>query len=64
MRALFLIPGDSSRQLQAFAAVAAVADQLGAEVQVRRPDVFHSPDFIPPAFGARRRVTRGSPNPT
>ncbi|QVL52195.1 MAG: lipopolysaccharide heptosyltransferase family protein [Cyanobium sp. M30B3] len=34
MRALFLIPGDSSRQLQAFAAVAAVADQLDAEVQV------------------------------
>jgi ADP-heptose:LPS heptosyltransferase len=34
MRALFLIPGDSSRQLQAFPAVAAVADQLRAEVQV------------------------------
>ncbi|MDT8304553.1 MAG: glycosyltransferase family 1 protein [Anaerolineae bacterium] len=29
---------------------------LGAEVQVRRPDLFHSPDFIPPGFGARRRV--------
>lgn len=37
MRALFLIPGDSSRQLQAFAAVAAVAEQLGAEVQVVCP---------------------------
>ena len=37
MRALFLIPGESSRQLQAFAAVAAVADQLGAEVQVVCP---------------------------
>ena len=34
MRALFLIPGDASRQLQAFAAAAAVADQLRAEVQV------------------------------
>lgn len=37
MRALFLIPGDSSRQLQAFAAVAAVAEQLQAEVQVVCP---------------------------
>lgn len=37
MRALFLIPGESSRQLQAFAAVAAVAEQLGAEVQVVCP---------------------------
>ena len=37
MRALFLIPGESSRQLQAFAAVAAVADQLGAAVQVVCP---------------------------
>lgn len=37
MRALFLIPGDSSRQLQAFAAVAAVADQLQAAVQVVCP---------------------------
>jgi ADP-heptose:LPS heptosyltransferase len=37
MRALFLIPGDSSRQLQAFPAVAAVADQLQAEVQVVCP---------------------------
>lgn len=34
MRALFLIPGDSSQQLQAFPAVAAVADQLQAQVQV------------------------------
>ena len=34
MRALFLLPGDGSRQLQAFAAVAAVAQQLSAEVQV------------------------------
>ncbi|MEY4745510.1 MAG: hypothetical protein RLZZ442_102, partial [Cyanobacteriota bacterium] len=30
MRALFLIPGGSSQQLQSFAAVAAVADQLHA----------------------------------
>ncbi|SBO42996.1 glycosyltransferase family 9 protein [Cyanobium sp. NIES-981] len=37
MRALFLIPGDSSRQLQAFPAVAAVANQLRAEVQVVCP---------------------------
>jgi ADP-heptose:LPS heptosyltransferase len=37
MRALFLIPGESSRQLQAFPAVAAVAEQLGAEVQVVCP---------------------------
>jgi len=37
MRALFLNPGDASRQLQAFAAVAAVADQLQAEVQVVCP---------------------------
>ncbi|MBD2422649.1 lipopolysaccharide heptosyltransferase family protein [Cyanobium sp. FACHB-13342] len=37
MRALFLIPGGSSQQLQSFAAVAAVADQLGAEVQVVCP---------------------------
>jgi ADP-heptose:LPS heptosyltransferase len=37
MRALFLIPGESSRQLQAFAAVAAVAEQLGAEAQVVCP---------------------------
>lgn len=29
---------------------------LGAEVALRRPDVFHSPDFIPPAFGAARRI--------
>jgi hypothetical protein len=34
MRALFLIPGDASRQLQALPAVAAVAEQLGATVQV------------------------------
>jgi ADP-heptose:LPS heptosyltransferase len=37
MRALFLIPGESSRQLQAFPAVAAVADQLGARAQVVCP---------------------------
>jgi ADP-heptose:LPS heptosyltransferase len=37
MRALFLLPGDGSRQLQAFAAVAAVADQLSAAVQVVCP---------------------------
>jgi ADP-heptose:LPS heptosyltransferase len=37
MRALFLIPGESSRQLQAFPAVAAVADQLRADVQVVCP---------------------------
>ena len=37
MRALFLIPGDGSRQLQAFAAVAAVAEQLRAEAQVVCP---------------------------
>jgi len=34
MRALFLIPGDAVRQLQAMPAVAAVADQLKATVQV------------------------------
>ncbi len=34
MRALFLIPGDVSRQLQAFPAVAAVSTQLQAEVHV------------------------------
>jgi ADP-heptose:LPS heptosyltransferase len=37
MRALFLIPGDSSRQLQAFPAVAAVAGRLQAEIQVVCP---------------------------
>jgi ADP-heptose:LPS heptosyltransferase len=37
MRALFLLPGDASRQLQAFPAVAAVAEQLRAEVQVVCP---------------------------
>ena len=37
MRALFLLPGDGSVQLQAFAAAAAVAEQLGAEVQVVCP---------------------------
>jgi len=37
MRALFLIPGESSLQLQAFAAVAAVAEQVRAEVQVVCP---------------------------
>lgn len=34
MRALFLIPGDAVRQVQAMPAVAAVADQLKATVQV------------------------------
>lgn len=29
---------------------------LGAELLPRRLDVMHSPDFIPPATGARRRV--------
>lgn len=29
---------------------------LGLEMLPHRPDVLHSPDFIPPAFGARRRV--------
>jgi hypothetical protein len=37
MRALFLIPGESSRQLQAFAAVAAVAEQLQASAWVVCP---------------------------
>ncbi len=37
MRALFLIPGESDRQLQAFPAVAAVAEQLDARVQVVCP---------------------------
>ncbi|EDY39494.1 conserved hypothetical protein [Cyanobium sp. PCC 7001] len=37
MRALFLIPGDSSRQLQAFPAVAALAGRLQAEIQVVCP---------------------------
>jgi len=34
MRALFLIPGDALRQLQAMPAVAAVAAQLSAQIQV------------------------------
>ncbi|MCP9774151.1 glycosyltransferase family 9 protein [Cyanobium sp. WAJ14-Wanaka] len=34
MRALFLIPGGNAQQLQAFAAVAAVAEQLKAQVHV------------------------------
>lgn len=34
MRALFLIPGDATRQLQVMPAVAAVAEQLSAQVQV------------------------------
>lgn len=34
MRALFLSPGTAARQLQIFAAVAALADQLKAQVQV------------------------------
>jgi glycosyltransferase involved in cell wall biosynthesis len=29
---------------------------LGAELLRHRPDVFHSPDFIPPAYGAANRV--------
>jgi glycosyltransferase involved in cell wall biosynthesis len=29
---------------------------LAAELVPRQLDVFHSPDFIPPSFGARRRV--------
>ncbi len=37
MRVLFLIPGSSASQLQAFPAVAAVADQLQAQVQVVCP---------------------------
>lgn len=37
MRALFLIPGDSSTQIQAFAAVAAVIKHLQAEVHVVCP---------------------------
>ena len=37
MRALFLIPGTAARQLQLFPAVAAVAEQLQAQVQVVCP---------------------------
>ena len=37
MRALFLIPGTAARQLQIFPAVAAVGDQLHAQVQVACP---------------------------
>ena len=37
MRALFLVPGDETRQLQALPAVAAVADQLGFSLQVACP---------------------------
>jgi ADP-heptose:LPS heptosyltransferase len=37
MRALFLIPGDETRQLQALPAVAAVADQLHFAIQVACP---------------------------
>ncbi|MCP9848287.1 glycosyltransferase family 9 protein [Cyanobium sp. Morenito 9A2] len=37
MRVLFLIPGSSASQLQAFPAVAAVAEQLNAQVQVVAP---------------------------
>jgi hypothetical protein len=37
MRALFLIPGTAARQLQLFPAVAAVAEQLRAQVQVACP---------------------------
>jgi len=40
MRALFLIPGDGVRQLQALPAAAAVAEQLGFAIQVAcRPDL-------------------------
>jgi len=40
MRALFLIPGDGVRQLQALPAAAAVADQLGFAIQVAcRPEL-------------------------
>jgi glycosyltransferase involved in cell wall biosynthesis len=30
--------------------------ELWGQLQRRRPDVLHSPDFIPPALGARHRV--------
>jgi glycosyltransferase involved in cell wall biosynthesis len=29
---------------------------LGAELLLRNHDIFHSPDFIPPAFGVRKRI--------
>ncbi|MGB3714901.1 MAG: glycosyltransferase family 1 protein [Candidatus Promineifilaceae bacterium] len=29
---------------------------LGAELLLQNLDLFHSPDFIPPAFGARKRI--------
>lgn len=51
MRALFLIPGESSRQLQAFAAVAAVAEQLQAEVQVVCPAAAAAVWALHPAVG-------------
>ena len=46
MRALFLIPGGSSEQLQSFAAAAAVADQLKAEVR-RLREVLEFADCPP-----------------
>ncbi|MEX1316395.1 MAG: lipopolysaccharide heptosyltransferase family protein [Synechococcaceae cyanobacterium] len=57
MRALFLIPGEGSRQLQAFAAVAAVADQLAARVQVVCP-----PAAVP-LWALHPRVERTIPFP-
>lgn len=55
MRALFLIPGDATRQLQAFAAVAAVGDQLQAEVQVV------CPTGAAPLWGLHPAVSRTIP---
>ncbi|MFQ6537538.1 MULTISPECIES: glycosyltransferase family 9 protein [Aphanothece] len=55
MRALFLIPGDSSLQLQAFPAVGAVADQLQAQVQIVCP-----PEAVP-LWGLHPGVSRAVP---
>jgi ADP-heptose:LPS heptosyltransferase len=55
MRALFLIPGGSSQQLQSFAAVAAVAAQLKAEVQVVCPLA------AAPVWGLHPAVNRAIP---
>ncbi len=55
MRALFLIPGGSSQQLQGFAAVAAVAEQLRADVQVVCP-----PAAVP-IWGLHPAVTKAIP---
>jgi hypothetical protein len=63
MRALFLIPGESSRQLQAFAAVAAVAEQLGAEVQVVCPPAATAPLEPAPGRGARPPLPLRSSHP-